>query len=55
MKFNKEYEGKCVVMVRGKVIFSSGSITRVIKESKKYSPQEVSIASVPKGNKVLIL
>ena len=55
-QITKKDEGKCIGLVNGKVVIRSSSINKVMKElNKKYSDKEVSITSIPKGNKVFIL
>lgn len=53
---SKKLEGNCVGLADGKVVIKSKSIKRVMDTLiNKYPDSEVSIASVPKGNKIFIL
>jgi len=56
IRIGKEHEGKCVAILKGKVVLSDDSMSRLIRRTmEKYPNGEAAIATVPKGSKILIL
>ena len=52
----KAKDGICVGLADGKVVVESKSITKVMNTLlKDYTDKEITLSSVPKGNKVFIL
>ncbi|GEM_PF-2426039 len=55
INFSK-YEGKCVGLADGKVVASNKSVNVVMKKlSSDYRGQKISLLTVPKKNKILVL
>ena len=51
-----KYEGKCIGIADGKVVIASRSVNKVMKTLiKDYSDCDVTLTSIPKRNKILIL
>ncbi|MBI2542717.1 MAG: hypothetical protein HYW24_00830 [Candidatus Aenigmarchaeota archaeon] len=56
LKIDKKYEGRCIAVYNGKVVFSHKNMTTLIqKTNQKYPNGEATITTVPKGSKILIL
>jgi dihydroxyacetone kinase-like predicted kinase len=56
IRIGKEHEGKCVAILKGKVVLSDKNITRLMRRTmEKYPNGDAAIATVPKGSKILIL
>lgn len=56
IRIDKQYEGKCVAIVADKIVLSDKNIHKLTELAlKQYSPEELTITSVPKGNKILVL
>jgi hypothetical protein len=52
----KKYQGKCVGLANGRIVAADKSVSVVIKRlSADYKGQRLSLLTVPKKNKVLIL
>ena len=55
IRIDKKYEGKCVAIVDRKIVLYNKNIHKLTEEAlSKYSPEELTITSVPKGNKILV-
>ena len=56
VKFHKKDEGKCVGIIRGKVVARSSTLSALMQIlSKKYPGEESVIATVPLSNMIFIL
>ena len=56
IRIDRRYEGKCVAIVSGRIVLSHKNIHELTKTAlRQYSPAELTITSVPKGNKILVL
>jgi len=52
----KKYEGLCVGLANGRVVVSDKSLNTVMKKlSSGYKGQKISLLTVPKKNKTLVL
>jgi len=51
----RKYEGKCVGMADGKVVASGKSVSTIMEKLSGYKGHKISLMTVPKKNKVLVL
>ena len=49
------YEGKCVGLANGRVVAADKSAGVVMKKLSGYKGQKISLITIPKKNKVLVL
>jgi len=56
IKLDKKYEGMCVALVDRKVVLYDKDISKLTSAAlKKYPADKLTITSVPKSDKILIL
>ena len=56
VKLDKKFEGKAVAVLKGKVVLSNQSITKLIKQTnERYPNGEAVITTVPKGKKIFVI
>ncbi|MBS3106287.1 succinyl-CoA synthetase subunit alpha [Candidatus Woesearchaeota archaeon] len=55
MRIDRKYEGKCIAIVRGKIVASGIDIKKVAAESRaRYPHDEITLTNVIKGDRVFI-